>query len=68
VRPAAVPRKSAPPGAWGWKMSSAQGLAMPIPQAEGIAAGYPEVVEQSEDRAGGPRASVERREPRWKAR
>ena len=49
-------------------MAILQGLGLPIPQAEEIAAGYLEVVEQSEDHVEGPRAFVERREPRWKAR
>ena len=42
-------------------------LGLPIPQAEEIAAGYLEVVEQSEDHKEGPRAFVEKRKPRWDA-
>ena len=59
---------NAPLAVWGTKMGILQGLGLPIAQAEEIAAGYLEVVEQSEDHAEGPRAFVERREPRWKAR
>ena len=65
---AALVLKNAPLAVWGTKMAIVQGLGLPIPQAEEIAAGYLEVVEQSEDHAEGPRAFVERREPRWKAR
>src|SRR6266403_73562 len=57
-----------PVAVWGTKMGSLQGLGLPIPQAEEIAAGYLEVVEQSEDHAEGPRAFVAKRAPRWKAR
>jgi len=49
-------------------MGILQGLGLPIPQAEEIAAGYLEVVEQSEDHAEGPRAFVAKRAPHWKAR
>ncbi len=59
---------NAPLAVWGTKMAILQGLGLPIPQAEEIAAGYLEVVEQSEDHAEGPRAFVERRKPVWKAR
>ena len=45
-----------------------QGLGLPIPQAAEIAAGYLEVVEQSEDYHEGPRAFVEKRKPVWKGR
>ncbi len=59
---------NAPLAVWGTKMGILQGLGLPIPQAEEIAAGYLEVVEQTEDHAEGPRAFVERRKPSWKAR
>jgi enoyl-CoA hydratase/carnithine racemase len=59
---------NAPLAVWGTKMAILQGLGLPIPQAEEIAAGYLEVVEQSEDHAEGPRAFVERRDPKWRAR
>jgi enoyl-CoA hydratase/carnithine racemase len=59
---------NAPLAVWGTKMGIVQGLGLPIAQAEEIAAGYLEVVEQSEDHAEGPRAFVARRKPEWKAR
>jgi enoyl-CoA hydratase/carnithine racemase len=59
---------NAPLAVWGTKMGILQGLGLPIPQAEEIAAGYLEVVEQSDDHAEGPRAFVARRKPSWKAR
>ena len=59
---------NAPLAVWGTKMGILQGLGLPIPQAEEIAAGYLEVVEQSEDHAEGPRAFVAKRQPVWKAR
>ena len=36
--------------------------------AEEIAAGYLEVVKQSEDHKEGPRSFLEKRKPQWKAR
>src|SRR5436190_603812 len=65
---AAMVVSNAPLAVWGTKMAILQGLGLPIPQAEEIAAGYLEVVEQSEDHAEGPRAFVAKRAPRWKAR
>lgn len=59
---------NAPLAVWGTKMAILQGLGLPIPQAEEIAAGYLEIVEQSEDHDEGPRAFVEKRKPVWKAR
>ncbi|MBY0398212.1 MAG: hypothetical protein K2X91_17345 [Thermoleophilia bacterium] len=59
---------NAPLAVWGTKMGILQGLGLPIPQAEEIAAGYLEIVEQSEDHTEGPRAFVEKRKPVWKAR
>lgn len=59
---------NAPLAVWGTKMGILQGLGLPIPQAEEIAAGYLEVVEQSEDHEEGPRAFIEKRKPRWQAR
>ena len=59
---------NAPLAVWGTKMGILQGLGLPIPQAEEIAAGYLEIVEQSEDQKEGPRSFVEKRKPEWKAR
>jgi len=65
---AAMLVSNAPLAVWGTKQGILQGLGLPIPQAEEIAVGYLEVVEQSEDHAEGPRAFVEKRKPVWKAR
>ena len=59
---------NSPLAVWGTKMAILQGLGLPIPQAEEIAAGYLEVVEQSDDHSEGPRSFVEKRKPAWKAR
>src|SRR5205085_4996649 len=60
--------ENAPLAVWGTKMGILRGLGLPIDQAEDIAIGYLEVVEQSEDHAEGPRAYVAKRKPEWKAR
>jgi len=60
--------ENAPLAVWGTKMAILRGVGLPIEQAEEIAAGYLEIVEQSEDHAEGPRSFVERRKPEWKAR
>jgi len=57
---------NAPLAVWGTKMGILQGLGLPIPQAEEIAAGYLEIVEQSADHKEGPRSFVEKRKPEWK--
>jgi len=60
--------KNAPLAVWGTKMGILRGLGLPVEQAEEIAIGYLEVVEQSEDHDEGPRSFVEKRKPVWKAR
>jgi enoyl-CoA hydratase/carnithine racemase len=60
--------QNAPIAVWGTKMGILQGLGLPIPQAEEIAAGYLEINEQTEDYQEGPRSFVERRKPEWKGR
>jgi enoyl-CoA hydratase/carnithine racemase len=59
---------NAPFAVWGTKMAILQGLGLPPAQAEEIAAGYLEIVEQSEDFLEGPRSFVEKRRPDWKGR
>ena len=59
---------NSPLAVWGTKMGILQGLGLPIPQAEEIAAGYLEIVEQSEDHKEGPRSFVEKRKPKWQGR
>jgi 1,4-dihydroxy-2-naphthoyl-CoA synthase len=49
-------------------MAILQGLGLPVAQAEEIAAGYLEIVEQSDDHDEGPNAFVEKRKPRWQGR
>src|SRR5262245_23324668 len=65
---AAMICENAPLAVWGTKMAIVRGLGLPIEQAEEIAAGYLEIVEQSEDHAEGPRAFMEKRKPAWKGR
>lgn len=65
---AAMICQNAPLAVWGTKMAILQGLGLPIPQAEEIAAGYLEINEQSEDYHEGPRSFVEKRKPNWKGR
>jgi enoyl-CoA hydratase/carnithine racemase len=65
---AAMLLRNAPLAVWGTKMGILQGLGLPIAQAEEIAAGYLEVVEQSEGSQGRAKVVVERREPQWKGR
>jgi enoyl-CoA hydratase/carnithine racemase len=60
--------QNAPLAVWGTKMGILRGLGLPVEVAEEIAAGYLEVVEQSEDHSEGPRSFVEKRKPNWKAR
>ncbi len=60
--------RNAPLAVWATKLGVLRGLGLPVEQAEEIAAGYLEVVEQSEDHAEGPRAFMEKRPPVWKAR
>lgn len=60
--------ENAPLAVWGTKMAILRGIGLPIEYAEEVAAGYLEVVEQTEDHAEGPRAFVEKRKPVWKAR
>jgi len=61
-------KSNAPLAVWGTKMGILQGLGLPILQAEEIAVGYLEVVEQSEDHKEGPRSFVEKRKPRWQGK
>ncbi len=60
--------QNAPLALWGTKLGILQGLGLPFAQADDIAVGYLEVVEQSEDHKEGPRAFMEKRKPNWKAR
>jgi enoyl-CoA hydratase/carnithine racemase len=65
---AALLCENAPLAVWGTKLAILRGLGLPVEQAEEIAAGYLEVVEQTEDHAEGPRAFLEKRPPQWKGR
>ncbi|MBI3783715.1 MAG: enoyl-CoA hydratase/isomerase family protein [Deltaproteobacteria bacterium] len=65
---AAMLLTNSPLAVWGTKMAILQGLGLPIPQAEEIAAGYLEIVEQSDDHKEGPRSFVEKRKPNWQGR
>ena len=60
--------ENAPLAVWGTKMGILRGMGLPIEYAEEVAAGYLEVVEQSEDHDEGPRSFLEKRKPVWKAR
>ena len=60
--------ENAPLAVWATKLGILRGLGLPIEQADEIAAGYLEIVEQSEDHAEGPRAFIEKRKPSWRAR
>jgi enoyl-CoA hydratase/carnithine racemase len=60
--------KNAPMALWATKLGILQGLGLPVGQADDIAAGYLEVIEQTEDHKEGPRAFMEKRTPQWKAR
>lgn len=60
--------ENAPLAVWATKLGILRGLGLPLEQAEEIAAGYLEIVEQSEDHAEGPRAFLEKRRPQWKGR
>jgi len=60
--------KNAPMALWATKLGILQGLGLPVGQADDIAAGYLEVIEQTEDHKEGPRAFMEKRAPQWKAR
>ena len=60
--------KNAPLALWGTKLGILNGLGLPVEQAEDIATGYLEVVEQSEDHKEGPKAFVEKRKPNWQAK
>jgi enoyl-CoA hydratase/carnithine racemase len=61
-------KSNAPLAVWGTKLGILQGLGLPIPQAEEIAAGYLQIVEQSEDHKEGPRSFVEKRKPNWQGK
>ncbi|HZR79760.1 MAG TPA: enoyl-CoA hydratase-related protein [Candidatus Binatia bacterium] len=65
---AALVCENAPLAVWGTKMAILRGLGLPPEHADEIAAGYLEIVEQSEDHAEGPRAYLEKRKPDWKGR
>lgn len=60
--------RNAPLAMYATKMGVWRGLGLPLEQAEDVAVGYLEVVEQSEDYREGPRAFVEKRKPLYRGK